>query len=127
VLSTGPTRRAEVHQSGTCTCPETSHTSVAAADLGHNRRHRSGRTSVRVQPPAILAQEVVATRTTTPDGAINARVRHRRDAEKPRDDHGGHRDDDRAHNKIDASPSRPCPVNRIAEPLTVTRNVLKSL
>jgi hypothetical protein len=38
-----------------------------------------------VQPPAILAQEVVLIRTTTPDGAVNARVgvRHRRDAEKP--------------------------------------------
>jgi hypothetical protein len=55
-----------------------------------------------VQPPAILAQEVVATRTTTPDGAVNAPVgmRHRRDAEKPRDDHGGHRDDDRPHNRL---------------------------
>ena len=55
-----------------------------------------------VQPPAILAQEVVAIRTTTPDGAVNARVgvRHRRDAEKPRDDHGGHRDEDRPHNRL---------------------------
>ena len=56
-----------------------------------------------VQPPAILAQEVVATRTTTPDGAVDARVgvRHpRRDAEKPRDDHGGHRDADRPHNRL---------------------------
>jgi hypothetical protein len=54
-----------------------------------------------VQPPAILAQEVVATRTTT-DGAVNARVgvRHRRDAEKPRGDHGGHRDEDRPHNRL---------------------------
>jgi hypothetical protein len=46
LVSTGPTHRAEAHQSGTCTCPETVHTSVAAADLGHNRRHYSGR-SVR--------------------------------------------------------------------------------
>jgi hypothetical protein len=27
-------------------------------------------------------------------------VRHRRDAEKPRDDHGGHRDEDRPHNRL---------------------------
>ena len=55
-----------------------------------------------MQPPAILAQEYVATRTTTLDCAINAcvGVRHRRDAEKPRDDHGGHRDYHRPHNRL---------------------------
>src|SRR5271166_7151986 len=37
--------RAEAHQSGTCTCPETSHTSVAAADLG--RRTSAGRATTR--------------------------------------------------------------------------------
>jgi hypothetical protein len=37
--------RAEAHQSGTCTCPETSHTSVAAADLG--RRTSVGRATTR--------------------------------------------------------------------------------
>src|SRR5271169_546321 len=43
-LST-PGRAEEVHQSGTCTCPETSHTSVAAADLG--RRTSAGRATTR--------------------------------------------------------------------------------
>lgn len=53
-----------------------------------------------VQPPAVLAQEGVATRTT-PDGAVNAwvGVRHCRGAEKSRDDHEGHRDNDRPHNR----------------------------
>jgi len=76
-----------------------------------------------VQPPAILAHEVVTTRTTTPDGAVNARVGvcHRRDAEKARDDHGGHRDDDRPHNRLTLVQAA-CPVNRMAEPRKVTRN-----
>ncbi len=54
-----------------------------------------------VPPRAVLAQEDVETRTT-PDGAVNARgigVRDCRDAEKSRDDHGGHRDNDRSHNR----------------------------
>jgi hypothetical protein len=50
VVSTGPTHRAEAHQSGTCTCPKTSHTSVAAADLGHNRRHCSARRATTRDP-----------------------------------------------------------------------------
>ena len=76
-----------------------------------------------VQPPAILAQEEVTTRTNALDCAINACVcvRHRRDAEIPRDDHGGHRDDDRPHNRLMLVQAA-CPVNRIAEPLKVTRN-----
>jgi hypothetical protein len=55
-----------------------------------------------VQPAAILAQEDVATRTTTPDCAVKTRigVRDRRDAEKPRNDHGGHREDDCPHNRL---------------------------
>jgi hypothetical protein len=85
---------AEVHQSDTCTGAETSHTTVAAADSGHNHRHCSGR--------AALTQEVVAARTTALDCAINPRVcvRNRRQAEEPRDDHGSHRDDDRPHNRL---------------------------
>jgi hypothetical protein len=75
-----------------------------------------------VQPPAILAQEDIATRTTTYDGAVNARVgvRHR-DAEISRDDHGGHHDDDRPHNTLTLVQAA-CTVNPIAEPLKVRRN-----
>jgi hypothetical protein len=75
-----------------------------------------------MQPPAILAHEDIATWTTTHDGAVNARVglRHR-EAEIPRDDHGGHRDDDRPHNTFTLVQAA-CTVNPIAEPLKVTRN-----
>jgi hypothetical protein len=54
-----------------------------------------------MQPSTALTQEVVATRTTALDCAVNARVgvRNRRDAKKPQDNHRSHRDDNRPHDR----------------------------
>ena len=54
-----------------------------------------------MQPSAAVAQEVVATRTTALDCAVNARVGmcNRREAKKPQDNHRSHRDDNRPHDR----------------------------
>jgi hypothetical protein len=87
--------RSEVRRSDLCAGLGISHTSAAAADWGHNRRRCSGRTSARHATSHRAGTRSSRHRTAALDCADKAcvGVRHRRDAERPRDDHGSHREE----------------------------------